>query len=162
MKPALWVWLALPVLTVLAQQHLLYGLDGGRVDPARPSGKILVLAFSSVDDPQAREELEVLGSLGERYSGRNVEVGWVSIDGRKVTDAQLAEFVKAGGYTGRVMRDPDGAVFRTLPSAGRRVLPTIVILDVNGAPAAHPMEGFDADADVAAILSETIDRLVVR
>src|ERR1700730_2305871 len=43
-------------------------------------GKVVVLLFSGVQDPQRREGLKRLAALGDRFQGKDVKVCWVSVN----------------------------------------------------------------------------------
>ena len=55
-------------------------LDGGSFDPAANRGKIVVLAFGSIELPTAKLAVPGLQKLAERYADRPVSFYWVSVD----------------------------------------------------------------------------------
>ena len=73
--------------------------------------------------------------IADSYSGRPVAVYWVSINPAKqgsknsVADSDLQAFAARGGFTGRVLRDPEQSAYGSL---GLNSIPTLVVLDKNG------------------------------
>jgi peroxiredoxin len=160
-------WTAVAALSLLlsattfaqAPSGTLRGTDGSTVAVDQLRGRVTVLMFGGMLDPQSPEELPVLQRLATRYAGR-ADVYWVSLDSeRQTTDAQLTAFATANGFRGGVLRDPSGAVLRSV-STGKPQLPTVVVLDANGALAGRPVAGFDRDADFVNQLAAVIDKLV--
>jgi hypothetical protein len=151
------------------QAEALRGVDGSSVALADLRGQAVVLLFGGVLDPQSPDVLPMLQRLADRYASRGVAVYWVSLDPDKagvsgtLPDADLAAYAVRYGFRGPVLRDPTGAVFRAVGSTGRRAqVPTIVILDQNGASAAPPMGGFDRESDMVNRIASVLDRLVSR
>ena len=139
----------------------LRSVDGSTVDASQLRGRVTVLFFGGVLDPQSPEELPVLQQLSERYTGRNVDVIWVSLDPEgQVTNAALAQFAKKNGFSGRVMRDPTGLVLGSLSTGRRPQLPTVVVLDAAGTLASRPVGGFDREAAFVNRLTKIIDPLL--
>ena len=133
--------------------------SGGAVSVAQMRGRVAVFLFGGMVDPQSPEELPVLQRLANRYQGRGVDVYWVSLDPAATTDGQLTDFAARNGYRGAILRD-SGDVLRSV-SAGRRTqLPTIVVIDPNGAIAGRPIGGFDRDIDLVNQLAAVIDPLL--
>ena len=63
--------------TAVAQQDLTFTTpDGQRVTLSGMRGKVTLLVFSSVEDPQCRDLFKALQSLSERYSGKDVNITW--------------------------------------------------------------------------------------
>lgn len=143
--------------------------DGRTIAVADMRGGASVLLFGGQLDPQSPDELPVLQRLADRYASRGVTVYWVSLDPDKtganggLSDADLAAYASRNGFRGTVLRDPSGAVFRTISTGGRRPqLPTIVVLDANGALAGTPKGGFDRDSDSVNAIAGILDKLVAR
>ena len=132
---------------------------GGTLSVAGMQGRVVVLLFGGMVDPQSPEELPVLQQLANRYQGRGVDVYWVSLDPGATGDAQLAQFATANGYRGSILRD-SGEVLRSVSAGRKPQLPTIVVLDKAGAVAGKPMGGFDRDVDMVARLAAVIDPLL--
>jgi peroxiredoxin len=117
-------------------------------------GKVVVMVFSAVNDPQCRDEFKMLQSLAERYSRSNkVELFWVS------TDAVDGQWKTPCGSTGgiKVVRDPNRAAFRQF---GARQLPTIVILSPQGQVVGGARGGFSPNTNFTADLASVIDSLL--
>ena len=134
---------------------------GGRavgVDQLR--GRVVVLFFGGTIDPQSPEELPVIQRLASRYAGRGVDVYWVSLDEASVSDAQLAAYAVKYGYSGSILRDPSGAVLKTVATGRRHQLPTVVVLDSTGAISGRPVAGFDPQSDLVNKLAAVIDPLL--
>jgi len=122
-------------------------------------GRVVVLVFGGVVDPQSPEELPVLQQLANRYDGRGVDVYWVSLDPAGTPDAQLTQFAASNGYRGAILRD-SGDILRSVSAGRKPQLPTIVVLDKTGAVAGKPIGGFDRDVDVVSQLSAVVDPLL--
>lgn len=131
--------------------------NGQAVPVEQLRGHVTVLLFGGLVDPQSPEELPVLQRVAAKYAARGVEVYWVSLDPDTTSDAQLTGFAASNGFRGQVLRDPSGAVLRTVSGSRRPQLPTIVVLDSNAAMAGQPIGGFDRDADMVGQLSRIID-----
>jgi hypothetical protein len=117
-------------------------------------GKVVVMVFSAVNDPQCRDEFKMLQTLSDRYSRSNkVELFWVS------TDAVDGQWKTPCGSTGgiKVVRDPNRAAFRQF---GARQLPTIVILNPQGGVVGGARGGFSPNANFTSDLASAIDALL--
>lgn len=123
-------------------------------------GRVTVLLFGGLVDPQSPEELPLLQRLANRYDGRGVDVIWVSVDPTSVSDGELTAYAANNGFRGRVLRDASGSVLRTYSPGKRLQLPTIVVLDTSGAVAGRPMGGFDRDADLVNKIAAIVDPLL--
>lgn len=134
--------------------------SGGSVSVEQLRGHVTVLMFGGLVDPQSPEELPVLQRLATKYAGRNVSVYWVSLDPDATTDAALTAFAASNGFQGQVLRDSSGAVLRSVSGSRKPQLPTILVLDANGAVAGQPVGGFDRDADTIGQISRVIDPLL--
>jgi hypothetical protein len=121
-------------------------------------GNVVVLLFSGVQDPQRREGLKALGSLAERYQGKNVKIYWVSVNApSEMSNDQLESISKSVA----VLRDPGQTAFKRL-SGKVAQLPTIVVLDRQGNPFGQPRGGINSNSDILNDLSSTIDGLLQR
>ena len=134
------------------------GVGNLSVDQLR--GRVTVLLFGGLVDPQSPEELPLLQRLANRYEGRGVEVVWVSVDPSSVSNGELTAYAANNGFRGRVLRDASGSVLRTYSPGKRPQLPTIVVLDATGAVAGRPMGGFDRDADLVNKIAAIVDPLL--
>jgi len=149
-------------MTARAQNGLsgtLRTTSGGSMAVADMRGRVVVLFFGGIVDPQSPEELPFLARLATKYQGKNVEVHWVSLDPASTTDAELGTFAAKNGFKGSILRD-SGDVLRSAGTGKRPQLPTIVVLDPNGAIAGRPLGGFDRDVDFVSRLSAIIDPLM--
>lgn len=120
-------------------------------------GKIVVVSFGATWCPPCREELPVLQELADRYQAKGVQVLWVSVDERKVSDDQLRQFAAKLGLKVPVLRDPRTAAYAEV---GDGSLPTQVIIGRDGKIVGSPQVGF---SNRSAFLSEVggiIDRLL--
>jgi peroxiredoxin len=131
--------------------------DGPSVSLAELRGKVVVLVFGGVTDPQCRSEIKMLESLSDRYAGKKVVVYWVSIDATaSASDAQLK--TPCGVSTSvKVLRDANRTAFKQF---GGRQLPTIVVLDQQGQVSGQPRGGFNPNADFINDIAQIVDRLL--
>jgi hypothetical protein len=132
---------------------------GGTTSIAEMRGRVVVLWFGGVVDPQSPEELPALEQLARRYQGKGVDIYWVSLDPASTSDAEVTQFATRNGYRGKILRD-SGAVLRSVSAGRKPQLPTIVVLDAAGAVAGSPIAGFDRDVAVANRLAAIIDPLL--
>jgi peroxiredoxin len=145
--------------TVGAQQDFTFTTPSGQTVPiSSMRGKVVVLFFSGLQDPQRREGLKALSSLADRYQGKDVKVCWVSVNSSiELPDEQL----KSAGSTAAsvtVLRDTNQAFKRF--SGKLAQLPTVVILDRQGNPVGQPRGGFNPNSDFINDLASTIDGLL--
>ncbi len=145
------------VMTASAQQSFtLTTLDGQSVSLASERGKVVVLLFSGVQDPQCHDAAQALASLAERYQGKPVSVYLVSVNPPSAaTDAQLRQ---ACGPVGSVVlaRDPNQAAFKQY-SGKRPQLPTVVVINKEGQMQGQPRGGFNPNSDFVNDLAAIID-----
>lgn len=142
-----------------AQDSTFLKPDGSAASLSGMSGKVVVLVFSGIQDPQCREEFKALESLAERYQGKDVSVCWVSINSpAEATNQKLAS---PCGPVNRVMvlRDPNQAAFKRFSGKAAQ-LPTLVVLDQRGQPYGTPRGGFNPNADFVNDLAAMVDRLL--
>src|SRR5262245_13843682 len=95
------------------KQDFSFSTPGGQmVNLSSSRGKIVVLLFSGIQDPQCRDGLKALESLAERYQGKDVSIYWVSINPTtEVTNAQLR--TPCGVTTSvQVVRDENQVAFK--------------------------------------------------
>lgn len=153
-----------PFSNAQAPAGALRNVNGATVAVADLRGHVTVLAFGGALDPQSLDELPMLGRLASRYSGKGVEVYWVSVDPDRsgasgaMTDAELTTFAAQNGFHGQILRDPAGDVLRSVNTGRKPQLPTFVVLDANGAVVGKPVVGFDPDSDLSNQISNLIDR----
>lgn len=135
--------------------------DGSAAPLSAMSGKVVVLVFSGVQDPQCREEFKALESLAERYQGKDVSVCWVSIN--SPAEASNQKLAAPCGPLNRVvvLRDQNQAAFKRFGGKGAH-LPTLVVLDQRGQPYGTPRGGFNPNADSVNDLAAMVDRLLKR
>lgn len=141
-----------------AQDYSFSTPTGQAVSLSTLRGNVVVLLFSGVQDPQRRDGLKALASLAERYQGKNVKVFWVSVNPTsQVTDEQL----KAVSTSVPVLRDANQAAFKRF-SGKNAQLPTMVLIDRQGAPFGQPRGGMNPNSDFINELASTIDSLLQR
>jgi peroxiredoxin len=144
-------------MTASAQQDFTFTtLDGQPVSLAAQRGKIVVLLFSGVQDPQCHDAIQALSSLAERYQGKPVSIYLVSVNSpSEASDAQLKQ---ACGPVGSVImvRDQNQAAFKQY-SGKRPQLPTVVVLNKQGQPQGQPRGGFNPNSDFVNDLAAIID-----
>ena len=133
--------------------------DGSAAPLSAMNGKVVVLVFSGIQDPQCREEFKALDSLAERYPGKDVIVCWVSIN--TVAEASNQKLASPCGPANRivVLRDPNQAAFKRFSGKAAQ-LPTLVVLDQRGQPFGQPRGGFNPNADFVNDLAAMVDRLL--
>ena len=101
--------------------------------------------------------------LADEYRDRDLRVYWVSTDSEKpqsknyATDDQIRSFARKHGLKVAVLRDPDGALFKTL-GVERNQLPAIVILDREG-NVAETIGGLNPDPEGGSLVSKLAPRL---
>lgn len=145
--------------TVGAQDITFLRPDGSAVPLSGLRGKVVVLVFSGVQDPQCREEFKALDSLAERYQNKDVSVAWVSIN----TEAQASnqKLATPCGPVNRVvvLRDSNQSAFKRYSGKSAQ-LPTLVVLDQRGQPFGQPRGGFNPNADFVNEIAAMVDRLL--
>lgn len=140
-----------------AQDFSLTTPAGDAVSGSSMRGKVIVLLFSGIQDPQRREGLKALEALGERFQGKDVKVCWVSVN--SATDMSNDQLKAAGSGSIVVLRDANQASFKRF-SGKLAQLPTIVVLDRQGNPFGQPRGGFNPNSDFINDLASTIDKLL--
>ena len=132
---------------------------GETVPVSSMRGKVVVLLFSGVQDPQRREGLKALASLADRFQGKDVKVCWVSVN--PASEMSNDQLKAVGGGSVVSLRDGNQAGFKHY-SAKLAQLPTIVVLDRQGNPFGQPRGGFNPNSDFINDLASTIDTLLQR
>ena len=133
--------------------------DGSAVPLSAMNGKVVVLVFSGIQDPQCRDEFKALESLAERYQGKDVTINWVSIN--SVAEASNEKLASPCGPVNRVgiLRDANQSAFKRFCGKSGQ-LPTLVLLDQRGQPFGTPRGGFNPNADFVNDLAAMVDRLL--
>jgi peroxiredoxin len=145
-------------ITTSAQNNASFATaDGGSLSLSELRGKVVVLVFGGVTDPQCRSEIKMLESLSERYANKKVALYWVSIDApASASGAQLKN--PCGTNTSvKVLRDTGRAAFKQF---GGKQLPTIVVLDQQGQLSGQARGGFNPNSDFTNDIAQIIDRLL--
>jgi peroxiredoxin len=147
-------------VTTGAQQDMNFVTpDGQTVTLSGLRGKVVILLFGGVQDPQCRDEFKALESLAERYQGKDVHIYWVSVNPvNEVSNAQLKN--PCGPVSSVVvLRDQNQAAFKRY-SGKRAQLPTIVVLNQQGEAQGQPRGGFNPNSDFINDLAAMIDSLL--
>jgi peroxiredoxin len=133
--------------------------DGKAVSVSGLRGKVVVLLFGGVQDPQCRDEIKALESLAERYQGKDVSVYWVSIN--SAGEASNEQLKNACGPVSSVLllRDNNQAAFKRY-SGKQAQLPTVIVLNQQGQPQGQPRGGFNPNSDFVNDLAAIIDSLL--
>jgi thiol-disulfide isomerase/thioredoxin len=133
--------------------------DGQTVSLSSLRGKVVVLLFGGMQDPQCKDEFKALQSLAERYQEKGVNIYWVSVN--SATDASNDKLKSPCGPAGSVivLRDQNQAGFKRF--SGRQ-LPTIVVLNQQGELHGQPRGGFNPNSDFVNDLAAAIDSLLNR
>jgi thiol-disulfide isomerase/thioredoxin len=131
--------------------------DGQTISLSSLRGKVVILLFGGVQDPQCKDEFRALQSLAERYQDKGVNIYWVSIN--PVADASNDKLKNPCGPAGSViiLRDQNMAGFKRY--SGRQ-LPTIVVLNQQGDIHGQPRGGFNPNSDFVNDLAAVIDSLL--
>jgi thiol-disulfide isomerase/thioredoxin len=141
-----------------AQQDLTFVTPGGQsLSMSGMRGKVVVLLFGGVQDPQCRDEFKALESLSERYQGKDVSIYWVSVN--TPAEASNERLKSPCGPAGSVviLRDQNQAAFKRF--SGRQ-LPTIVVLNQSGEVYGQPRGGFNPNSDFINDMAAIIDSLL--
>jgi peroxiredoxin len=160
MARAVIIFASISMLGALAQQDLTFSTTEARtVALSQLRGKVVVLMFAGIQDPQCRDELKALGSLIERYRGKDVSIYWVSINPPSVAsnDRLRAPCGPAGPVP--ILRDANQTALKRLAGPSAQ-LPTLVILDQNGKLYGQPRGGFNPDSDFVNHVAAVIDELL--
>jgi peroxiredoxin len=141
---------------IAQQDFTLTTLEGQSVSLAGMRGKVVVLLFSGVQDPQCRDAAQALASLAERYQGKPVSIYLVSIN--SVSEASNAALKQGCGPVGSVIlaRDPNQSAFKQL-GGKRPQLPTVIVLNKQGQAQGQPRGGFNPNSDFVNDLAAIID-----
>lgn len=138
-------------------------VDGGSITSEMLRGDVVVLAFGASWLPLSRAQVQGVQGLADEYRDRDLRVYWVSTDSEKpqsknyATDEQIRAFARKHGLKVAVLRDPDGALFKTL-GVERNQLPAIVILDREG-NVADTVGGFNPDPESGSLAAKLAPRL---
>ena len=146
-------------MAVSAQDITFLRPDGSAATLSNLRGRVVVLVFSGIQDPQCREEFKALDSLAERYQGKDVSVVWVSINSE--AEASNQKLGTPCGPVNRVavLRDVNQTAFKRFSGKSAQ-LPTLVVLDQRGQPFGQPRGGFNPNADFVNELAAMVDRLL--
>jgi peroxiredoxin len=142
----------------------LKSVEGGNITSEMLRGDVVVLAFGASWLQLPRAQVQGVQQLADEFADRDVRVYWVSTDSDKpqsknyATDDQLRSFARRNSLKIAVLRDPDGALFRTL-GVERNQLPAVVLLDKEG-NVAQATGGFEADASLVSQLTPSLNRLL--
>lgn len=131
--------------------------DGQSVSLSSLRGKVVILLFGGVQDPQCRDEFKALESLAERYTGKDVSIYWVSVN--SMNEASNDKLKNPCGPVSSVLvlRDQNQSGFKRF--SGRQ-LPTIVVLNSQGEIHGQPRGGFNPNSDFVNDLAAIIDSLL--
>jgi peroxiredoxin len=146
-------------MTVSGQDLTFSKPDGSPAPLSAMRGKVIVLVFSGIQDPQCREEFKALESLAERYQGKDVSVCWVSVNSAaEISNQKLSN---PCGPVNRVvvLRDTNQTAFKRFSGKSAQ-LPTLVVIDQRGQPYGQPRGGFNPNADFVNDLAAMVERLL--
>jgi peroxiredoxin len=138
-------------------------VDGGSITSEMLRGDVVVLAFGASWLPLSRAQVQGVQGLADEYKDRDLRVYWVSTDSEKpqsknyASDEQIRSFARKNGLKVAVLRDPDGALFKTL-GVERNQLPAVVILDREG-NVADTIGGLNPDPDSGTLTAKLAPRL---
>lgn len=145
--------------TAFAQELSFTSLTGQTVTASSMRGKVTVLLFSGVQDPQCRDAAKALEALADRFRGKPVQIYLVSVN--SPAEASNDQLKSAFGATSSVLvlRDGTQAAFKKF-SGKRGQLPTVVVLDTQGNTWGQPRGGFNPNTDFVNGLASIIDGLL--
>ena len=149
-------------VTIASAQDFGFSTSNGQtITLSAMRGNAVVLLFSGIQDPQRREELKALEALAERFQGKEVKFCWISVNTpAEASNEQLKSFAGSAPSVS-VLRDTNQAAFKRF--AGKQAqLPTIVVLDRQGAAVGQPRGGFNPNSDFINDLASILDRQLQR
>jgi len=132
-------------------------LGGGRMSLADSRGSVVIASFGATWCPPCRAELPALQALADKYAAKKVKVVWISIDDKKVTDQELAQFVQKLGVKFPVARDLTGDAFAQFNQSS---IPIQVVIDKQGNLVGKPDPGFSDKDALLLKMSRVIDSLL--
>jgi peroxiredoxin len=141
----------------------LKSVEGGSISSEMLRGDVVVLAFGASWLP-LRAQAQGVQRVADEFAARDVRVYWVSTDSDKqgsknfASDEQLRDFAHHNNLKIAILRDPDGALFKTL-GVERNVIPAIVILDKQGS-VAETIGGLSPEGDLVQQLSPKLNGLL--
>jgi alkyl hydroperoxide reductase subunit AhpC len=147
-----------------AQSLNLTSLDGGKVDVQGQKGKVVVLAIGASWLPLSNQQAIFTNKLAKKFAGRDVVIYFVATDSASAksknyaSDDDIRKFAMTNKMNVPILRDADGLV--TLKKFGIDQLPSFVILDKTGKPAAEPYGGIDPKSDITISISHQIDKIL--
>jgi peroxiredoxin len=139
-------------------------IEGGSITSEMLRGDVVVLAFGASWLPLSRAQVQGVQRVADEFGARDVRVYWVSTDSDKqgsknyATDEQLRAFARRNTLKIAILRDPDGALFKTL-GVERNQLPAIVILDKQGS-VSEAIGGLAPEGDLVQQLSPKLTQLL--
>jgi peroxiredoxin len=142
----------------------LKSVEGGSITSEMLRGDVVVLAFGASWLPLSRAQVQGVQRVADEFGPRDVRVYWVSTDSDKqgsknyATDEQLRAFAHRNTLKIAILRDPDGALFKTL-GVERNQLPAIVILDKQGG-VSEAIGGLAPEGDLVQQLSPKLNGLL--
>lgn len=133
--------------------------DGQTVNLSGLRGKVVVLLFGGIQDPQCRDEFKALASLAERYQDKGVAIYWVSVDAASAASNSQLKNPCGPANSVVVLRDQSQAAFKRY-SGKTPQLPTIVVLNRQGEVQGQPRGGFNPNSDFINDIAALIDSLL--
>lgn len=134
---------------------------GQPVSTAALGGRVVVLMFSAVHDPQCRDEFKALDALTDRYQGKPVSIYWVAIN--SAAEAPADRLARPCGVSSSVpvlrLSDVNGLKRLTGKTPS---LPTTVVLNKQGQPFGQPRAGFNPNSDFVNDIAGMIDSLLAQ
>lgn len=147
-------------VTAGAQQDFTFLTSDGRtVSMSSLRGKVAVVLFGGIQDPQCRDEIKALQSLADRYQGKDVGIYWVSVN--TPAEASNDQLKTACGPANSIviLRDSNRSAFKRF-SGKVQQLPTVVVLNQQGEPQGQPRGGFNPNSDFVNDMAAIIDSLL--
>jgi thiol-disulfide isomerase/thioredoxin len=155
-------FLALALAIPSTAQELGLATPAGQpVSTAALGGRVVVLMFSAVHDPQCRDEFKALDALTDRYQGKPVSIYWVAIN--SAAEAPADRLARPCGVSSSVpvlrLSDVNGLKRLTGKTPS---LPTTVVLNKQGQPFGQPRAGFNPNSDFVNDIAGMIDSLLAQ
>ena len=147
-----------------AQTITFTSLEGTKVDLASQKGKIVVLAVGASWLPLSKDQAAAINKLSKKYAGQDVAIYFIATDSispkskNYATDDDIRKFGQTNKLTVSILRDSDGALLVKQYKIDQ--MPSFIILDKEGRLADGPFGGIDPKADISAILSQKIDKIL--
>jgi thiol-disulfide isomerase/thioredoxin len=151
-------------IAVSAQALNLTALGGEKINVQGQKGKVVVLAIGASWLPLSAQQAIFTNKLAKKYAGRDVVIYFVATDSvaekskNYASDEDIRKFAANNKLNVPILRDSDGIA--TAKKFSIDQLPSFVILDKDGKPAAESYSGIDPKSDITVAISQQIDKIL--